>query len=138
MHTSRALVVIWVLAVVCGLGASGCDDETEEFAGTPCQQAWQARCDRACACQSGPQCSFAPGGWTHDGGDVIVPAAVVESEEDCRGLLEGINCGPDRNGVAEADYATCAADHANAECEAFEAGGQQFTGVVPVPGCDFM
>ncbi len=138
MHASREIVVVWILALASGFSATGCGDEKVASPGTPCQQAWQARCDRACACQSGPQCAFAPGGWTYDGGSVIVPAAVVDSEEDCRGVLESVNCGADRQGVGEADYATCEADHATAECEDFEAGGQQFRGVVPVPGCEFL
>jgi hypothetical protein len=133
----------WAFGALCVLVAAvgslwGCDDESESSAGTPCQQAWQARCDRACACQSGPQCSFAPGGWTDDGGTTIVPASVVDSEDSCRGLLERINCGADRQGVFGADYATCQAEVAGAACEDFEIDGQQYSGVVPVSSCDFL
>ena len=134
----RKLVALLVWVAAAGL-SSGCDDDSEDAAAdTPCRKAWQARCDRACACQTGPQCSFAPGSWTVDGGVVIVPATVVESEDACRGLLERINCGANGAGVEGADYEACETATAAAACEDFEGDGQPYSGVAPVSACDFL
>lgn len=133
--SAPATLLAVLLVVAC---ESESDTSTDQQAATPCEAAWQVQCTRACDCQPGPECSFAPGAWQDDGGAHMVPGAVVQSEDACRQTLQRINCGSDGSGVVGADYAACEAALQTAACESFEAEGTTYTGVVPTPACDFL
>jgi hypothetical protein len=128
----RGPTTVALCLVVGGLlaAAPGCDGEG---GGTPCERAYQARCKRACECQPGAQCSFAPGGWQRDGGFTVIPASVIESEEACLSITKMVKCAG--GGDPDVDYEACASAAAAAPCEDFEAEGTQYTGMAPVREC---
>jgi hypothetical protein len=123
-------VVVWLVG---GLVLSGAGCDGTGGAGTPCELAYQARCKRACECQPGSKCSFAPGSWKRDGGVTLIPASVMESEAACMSVARTIKCAG--GGNPNVDYDTCKSAAADAPCEGFEAEGTQYTGMAPVREC---
>lgn len=136
MHSLRhvGLTILTLMLLGCS-GNSATDDtgsDTNE-SGISCETAYEARCKRACECQSGAQCSFAPASWNKDGGVVIVPASVMESEQSCLSMAKMVKCvgGGDR----EVDYEACQDSVTDTPCESFEIEGKQYKGMAAVREC---
>jgi hypothetical protein len=102
---------------------------------TPCERAWYARCKKACECQPGDACTFAPGVTEGaDGSTTVHTGAVIADEASCRkGAV--IEC---YEGGGEApDFDACIELTESSTCETFDYEGTQYTGVVPFAACDF-
>ena len=118
-----------------GGGGAGGDGDGGSAPATACEEAWFERCRRACECQPGPACTFAPGVTADpDGGMSIHLGASIADEDDCRSVAT-IECID--GGGENPDWPACLAENETAACETFEDQGNEYTGVVPIHACDF-
>ena len=122
-----------VLAVFVTLACSSGSESGGVASGT-CEAAFRARCQRACECQPGPECAWAPGSFTTDGGIVVVGGTVAKTDAICDQAV-AIEC--HNGGDPEGNYPVCETKSKTAACVDFDGNGVTYTGVEPIPECRF-